>query len=82
MKRIVFDVPKWHVYLHRDARGLEIASDRDDPVRKVEDELLRASRCGIHGSFPPPAASGPPCRARIECAGLTTHSRITWSRAR
>ena len=25
MKRIIFDVPRWHAYLHRDARGLEIA---------------------------------------------------------
>jgi len=40
MKRIIFDVPRWHAYLHRDARGLEIAKDRDDPVRKFEDELF------------------------------------------
>jgi uncharacterized protein with von Willebrand factor type A (vWA) domain len=40
MKRIIFDVPRWHAYLHRDARGLEIAKDKDDPVRKFEDELF------------------------------------------
>ncbi len=40
MKRIVFDVPRWHAYLHRDARGLEIAKDKDDPVRKFEDEVF------------------------------------------
>ncbi len=40
MKRIIFDVPRWHAYLHRDARGLEIAKDKDDPIRKLEDELF------------------------------------------
>jgi uncharacterized protein with von Willebrand factor type A (vWA) domain len=40
MRRIIFDVPRWHVYLHRDARGLELAKDKDDPVRKFEDELF------------------------------------------
>lgn len=40
MKRIIFDVPRWHAYLHRDARGLEIARDKDEPVRKFEDELF------------------------------------------
>jgi Mg-chelatase subunit ChlD len=39
MKRIVLDVPKWHAYLHRDARGLEMATERDGPVRRFEDEL-------------------------------------------
>ncbi|WP_242334595.1 VWA domain-containing protein [Anaeromyxobacter sp. SG66] len=40
MKRIIFNVPRWHAYLHRDARGLEIAKDNDDPVRKFEDEVF------------------------------------------
>ena len=40
MKRIIFDVPRWHAYLHRDARGLEIAKEKDDPIRKFEDEVF------------------------------------------
>jgi uncharacterized protein with von Willebrand factor type A (vWA) domain len=41
MKRIVLDVPKWHVYLHRDARGLENSrADQDAPIRKFEDEVF------------------------------------------
>jgi Mg-chelatase subunit ChlD len=40
MKRIVFDVPRWHAYLHRDARGLETATERDGPVQKFEDEVF------------------------------------------
>ena len=39
MKRIVFDVPRWHVYLHRDARGLESATERDGPIQRLEDEV-------------------------------------------
>jgi Mg-chelatase subunit ChlD len=41
MKRIVLDVPKWHVYLHRDARGLETSrGEKDDPITKFEDEVF------------------------------------------
>lgn len=40
MKRIVLDVPKWHTYLHGDARGLEMATERDGPVRRFEDEVF------------------------------------------
>ena len=40
MKRVIYDVPRWHAYLHRDARGLEVAGDRDDPVTKFEDEVF------------------------------------------
>jgi uncharacterized protein with von Willebrand factor type A (vWA) domain len=41
MKRIVMDVPRWNVYLHRDARGMEgTRGDRDNPIQKFEDELF------------------------------------------
>lgn len=40
MRRVIYDVPRWHVYLHRDARGLEVATERDRPVQKLEDELF------------------------------------------
>lgn len=41
MKRIIFDVPRWHVFLHRDARGLEATrGERDDAVLKFADELF------------------------------------------
>jgi uncharacterized protein with von Willebrand factor type A (vWA) domain len=39
MKRIIYDVPRWHVLLHREARGLASASDRDTPQQQFEDEL-------------------------------------------
>ena len=40
MKRIRFDVPKWHLFLHRDARGLPRASQYDSPIKMIEDELF------------------------------------------
>jgi uncharacterized protein with von Willebrand factor type A (vWA) domain len=40
MKRLVNDVPRWTVYLHRDARGLDLARDKDPPLLKIEDEVF------------------------------------------
>lgn len=40
MKRIVYDVPKWSLYLHRAARGIPRADASDAPDRKLEDELF------------------------------------------
>lgn len=41
MKRIILDTPRWHVYLHRDARGLAATrGERDDPIQKFADELF------------------------------------------
>jgi uncharacterized protein with von Willebrand factor type A (vWA) domain len=40
VKRIIFDVPRWSIYLHRRARGLD-SVDHDDPAwRQLEDELF------------------------------------------
>lgn len=40
MLRIVHDVPRWHVYLHREARDLPPVQKEDTPTRKLEDELF------------------------------------------
>lgn len=40
MKRLVYDVPKWSLYLHRAARGIPRADASDAPDRKLEDELF------------------------------------------
>ena len=40
MKRILYDVPRWSVFLQRLARGLDPGHDGDDPKRKFEDELF------------------------------------------
>lgn len=40
MKRIIYDVPRWHLFLHRDARMLGMASTSDGPTARFEDELF------------------------------------------
>jgi uncharacterized protein with von Willebrand factor type A (vWA) domain len=40
MKRIIYEVGRWQCYLHREARGLEMASPRDPPMLRLEDELF------------------------------------------
>ena len=40
MKRIIYDTPRWSLYLHRAARGLHRADPSDPPERRLEDELF------------------------------------------
>jgi Uncharacterized protein containing a von Willebrand factor type A (vWA) domain len=46
MKRIVYDVGRWPCFLHREARGLEMASPSDSPLRRLEDELFEKLYAG------------------------------------
>lgn len=40
MKRLIGDVPKWSLYLHRVARGLNRADAGDSPELRVSDEIF------------------------------------------
>ncbi len=40
MLRLVHDVARWHVFMHRDARDLPTVDKDDTPTRKLEDELF------------------------------------------
>lgn len=40
MLRLVNDVPRWHVFLHRDARDLPPVQKDDAPMRRLEDEIF------------------------------------------
>jgi hypothetical protein len=40
MKRLLFDISRWHLMLHREHREMPRANDRDDPKLQVEDELF------------------------------------------
>lgn len=40
MLRLAHDVPRWHVFLHREARELPPVQKDDTPTRKLEDELF------------------------------------------
>ena len=53
MKRLLHDVPRWHLYLHRDARGLSAATPEDTALRCLEDELFDRLFSGECELLPP-----------------------------
>ena len=52
MKRIIFDVGRWACFLHREARGLDMASTKDPPILRLEDELFEKLYAGEAESLP------------------------------
>lgn len=52
MDRILYDVPKWSLYLHRAARGLPRADVADAPESKLADELFERLFAGETESMP------------------------------
>jgi uncharacterized protein with von Willebrand factor type A (vWA) domain len=52
MQRIIYDVPKWSLYLHRAARGLHRSEANDSPERKLEDELFERLFAGEVEAMP------------------------------
>jgi hypothetical protein len=40
MKRLLFDISRWHLMLHREHRQLARANERDGPQLRLEDELF------------------------------------------
>jgi uncharacterized protein with von Willebrand factor type A (vWA) domain len=52
MKRIIFDVGRWACFLHREARGIEMASSKDPPILRLEDELFEKLYAGEAESLP------------------------------
>lgn len=52
MKRILFDVPRWHLFLHREARKLDPAAPGDGPHKRFEDELFDFLYSGEQDSLP------------------------------
>lgn len=62
MKRIIFDVSRWSLFLHRTARGLPRADPSDPVERALEDELFERLYAGEAEPIPeaqrvPPLAS-------------------------
>jgi hypothetical protein len=46
MRRILYDVPRWSLYLHRQTRGLDAAEHGDTGRRRFEDELFERLYAG------------------------------------
>lgn len=52
MRRIVYDVPRWSIFVHREARGLGQVDRDDPPGRRFEDELFERLYAGELESLP------------------------------
>jgi Mg-chelatase subunit ChlD len=46
MRRILFDVPRWHLIQHREHRDLPLSKEGDRPQQKIEDELFETLYAG------------------------------------
>lgn len=40
MHRLIYDVPRWHIYQHRRERGLRLVTHTDTPFQQFQDELF------------------------------------------
>jgi len=58
MKRIIYEVGRWPCYLHREARGLEMASPVDSPLLQFQDELFERLYAGEAELLPEGAQDG------------------------
>lgn len=52
MKRLLYDVSRWHLYLHREGRALRPAEPTDSPVQQLEDELFDSLYGGEQTALP------------------------------
>lgn len=83
MLRIVRDVPKWHVYLHREARELPPVQKDDTPNRKLEDELFDklysggSERLAANDNQESPELSEWAEKLHTLCAELPAFARLT-----
>jgi Mg-chelatase subunit ChlD len=69
MKRIIYEVPRWSLYLHRDARGLPSALPEDAGLAQLGDELFERLYSG--GGEQLPEDQQDPCH-RAWASGIHT----------
>ena len=80
MKRLLFDVSRWHLMLYREHRQMPRANDRDGPSLRLEDELFERLYTG-EGERLPPGKMNPTFRSWAErihatCDELPTFARL------
>ena len=72
MKRLLFDISRWHLMLHREHRQLARANERDGPQLRLEDELFERLYTGegerLHSNRVNPALRA--WAERVHAAGL------------
>jgi hypothetical protein len=80
MKRILYDVPLWHLMLHREHRGLPRAKAGDSKQRLIEDEVFEVLYAGEGTPAPKEdvnAALGPWAeRIHTACQALPQFGRL------
>ena len=72
MKRILYDVPRWHVYQHRSARGVRLAEKDDSARLRFEDEVFERLYTGEPEPLPE-TSKATELRAWAEKAVSYTH---------
>jgi Mg-chelatase subunit ChlD len=80
MKRLLFDLSRWHLMLHREHRQLARANERDGAELRLEDELFERLYTG-EGERLPPSRTSPALRAWAErvhatCDELPSFARL------
>jgi Mg-chelatase subunit ChlD len=80
MKRLLFDISRWHLMLHREHRQLSRANERDGPQLRLEDELFERLYTG-EGERLPPSRTNPTHRGWAErvhatCDQLPSFARL------
>jgi Mg-chelatase subunit ChlD len=80
MKRVLFDVPKWHLLLHREYRELPLARECDKPRLRLEDELFERLHAGELDPLPSgevnPALAAWAQRFHATCEALPVFGRL------
>ncbi len=76
----VFDVPKWHLLLHREHREVPLAKEGDEPHLRLEDELFERFHAGELDALSPdgvnPALAAWAQRFRASCEALPVFGRL------
>jgi Mg-chelatase subunit ChlD len=80
MKRLLFDISRWHLMLHREHRQLARASERDGAQLRLEDELFERLYTGEGERLAPsranPALRGWAERVHATCDQLPAFARL------
>lgn len=81
MRRNIYDVSKWHLIQHRDARGLALPATNDSPELRLADELFERLYAGefepLRDGAALPALRAWAERVHASCEALPQFGRLT-----
>jgi Mg-chelatase subunit ChlD len=80
VKRLIYDIPRWHLLLHREHRDLPLARPGDEPRLRLEDELFERLHAGELDRLPTdeenPALRAWAERFHATCEALPVFGRL------